>query len=1362
MHHLPLRLIPSPPLARPLALPLRLTVALILLAFLSFPAMAAVRPVAVENVRSSQPLMPFMERMVDPTGKLGLEEVFSPSYQQSFQPLDSGTGRQAGTVWLRIVLAARTADTAAPSLILDLGDNVPGKALVYLPKRNTAAEGIEWQQISAEERNIFTLPDPLGQQIPIYIKLDGLPGPWFAPVLRTPHNVAVEWDRLARPGIIVALCMVMLLSLLRGFSERGEWRIWTSLFSAAALAQAVGGIPSTPAGFVTMRDIAAVLSPGFALMLLPHVGRHLLRTRETAPGLDTQYLVLSLPGAALALVPLMPGLAWTAHLLPLWPLSTIILLPTTLVAIRRGIPGSRRFFIGCLAPVAGTAISIFGLASPAPASVLATGPLWGLAFGAMLIAATGTPAPRKGEEEKSSGLPGTDARTKRNPARVREDLLDPLAGEPGLRLISPAELRTEEETGAMVDLTASQQVADPLPSLSLDVPLSAMGQRPANLSRIEEALRDPLERMLRGLDELGGCALPPLARNHTEVMAQAGRELTTMVADLSQAGDQQSRPQPRRRAVFDLQRVLREAHDAVADRAEERNLALSWFMSPHLAQLFEGDALRVTETIRMLAESSVRATERGSVQLSVRRVPESVDPGHLLFTVADTGTGTPPERRSILALARAWELAVTSGGALSIDSGPQGTTISFSVRLTALSGDLAAPRPAARIDLAAPAAAQSAQLPLRVIICDDVPSSRHLLSFFLEGLPHETLEARSATEAADIYRRAPSGLVIFDADMPEDDIVQAVADIRNFEGENDLAPVPVLALTSHEAQVDRLQQAGCNEALSKPVTRTGLRDAVLKLAPLPEPDATAETMSPPTPFIPEQTDEHAPDNGLSTGDVTHSLPDHGVPDLTAPLGQQASADDMPYLDFGATTASHPADGGPSSLTLADDEPGRSTTTQGFAPADTAAHHTRHDQYEAGQAPQLQDLFGDTPLPEMLQNEAAQRSHLASPDTGLDMDIASLRPREEDTTTPSPAAESTYATNGDDAAYDANAPQDDDGIGSLTRAARRLEAQARLLLRRNKAQDAAKRQATLPPLEEDWVGTPTPVQPARAPRASERPNDHQPAHSHNASPMDRMDLELDAPRSGTPTAAASAPLQADRTSHYQPTGNEWVGEPTPMPRSSTPVTPAPRKRRGITLQAQVQPVPAPEGNQARHSQHSQPDLPDLFGGPAEASPQQDARMPLLDLIITEPEDDEPQPQVAAQPTHPGHTAGTHGAIPAAIPQAMSAAGTTIMDGLDDDMRPFLPGLVSTLEEAMQEAHNARNREDTLAMQEASARIAGKAETFGLHVLGKLARCMERAAAADDMDAVQVLFPDLEAAVRRNLIELRPAIATRTPR
>ncbi|WP_245590743.1 response regulator [Nitratidesulfovibrio termitidis] len=871
---------------------------------------------------ATQPLAPFIEFLVDPTGALSVDELLSPSHQAGFTPLGNGLPLfRSGSTWLRLTLAPRPQDKQNPQLLLDLGRDLPGNATLFLARRNQPGEPNEWQAQAPEGGNVFTLPDPVGKPLPVYVKLDGVPGPWFAPMLRTPQNAASNSDGLARPLVIGVLVAVLALCLLRGVFERGEWRLWTSLFVAAVLAQAVAGQPPTPAGYVSLRGLPGVLAPGLALMLLPHVGRHLLRTREHAANADMQLRIVSLAGAVLALLPLVPGMAWSSRLLALWPLLLVLLLPTAVACKFRKLPGSRRFLTGCLAALTGAGAGIAGLASPAPAAWISTAPLWGLALLALLVAGTSAPRPAMAEGTLTGGR---GYRVRKSPAAERPDLDDPLADEPTLRMISPEELRggmapsprtpvttppedalfpddaTREGGNAIIDGDMTDEplelsLGDVLPELDgTPAPrgsrrlarAAAMADRddyatgfgptvaegedmsrtghglspdamppaaptaldPLALARMEEALLAPIDAMLQELDGLENCALPPAARSHAEAVSAAGRQLASIAEDLGRvAAPQCTAP---RRAVFDLQRMLRDAHDAVADRAERKGLAISWFMAPHLSQLYEGDAGQLGELLRLLAESSVRSTDKGSVHMSVRRVPDSTDPGHLLFTVSDSGAGAPPHKRSVSALARAWEMADAAGGTLTVESGRgQGTTISFTARLVALSGDATAPRPFVGVDLTddlrvarptpdAITAADQLHLgpvaprrPLQVIVADDVPSNRQLLAFFLEGLPHAPLEARGATEAGILYRRAPSGLVIMDGDMPEDDIVAALASIRAFEQEHGLPPVAVLALVAHEAQAERMLAAGCTETLEKPLTRSGLRAAVQRLAP---------------------------------------------------------------------------------------------------------------------------------------------------------------------------------------------------------------------------------------------------------------------------------------------------------------------------------------------------------------------------------------------------------------------------------------------------------------------------------------------------------------------------------------------------
>lgn len=883
-------------------------VALVLTLFIALPVGPgeAQTPVPSTLVQAATPMLPYLDWLIDPSGKLTVEDMAASAQQSAFRPLNlDKMPRETGTVWLRFTLAPRVLDARPSTYLLDMGEGVPGTPTLYIPKHNVLNDTTEWQDFTPSQRSIFLMPDAQTSPVTAYIKMSGLPGLWFAPMLRTPHNAATALERLMRPAVIVVLGVVMLLCLLRSLTERGEWRFWTSLYTGAALLHSVWGVPTLLQGHVPMNDIASVLAPGVALMLLPHVGRHLMHTRETARIIDVQYILLSLPGAALALLPLVPGFSWTIRYLDIWPLGTLLLVPTTLGAWLMGLAGARRFLLGCLLPPLATAAGIMGIGTTVPAPLLATAPLWGVALSALLIAGTAA-AHEYGETDKQAGAKPDSG-------------FDPLH-DPALRIVSPEEL--------------AQESAAPMPEPAL-WEQNAPPRMPADSTALawEEKLRGPLDSLLREGAALAECSLPPAARQYAQSMHESARAMSTLLSEPLdiEEGRAPNSENTAEESFFDLQQILRDAHDAVAANAENKNIALSWFMPPHLANRYVGDGRRLATCIRLLLESAVRATSRGGVQVAVRRVPESIDAGHLLFSVTDTGTGMPPHDRSSVALARAWELAAAHRGFLGVECGPHGASISFTVRLqvasshglvedkamgdsagflrnpsgtgqgmsSASSGeelnfnnsDILQSRgqnnyPNSTVSAESPvqrgqkenaglsasstvgkasasqsrtaagdgvfvAAEQTRTVPRlaipRIIIADDSLSNRQLLAFFLEGLPYQTQEARSPDEAVELYFVNPAALIIFDGDMPEEDTLSAVGHIRAFEAEHALPAALVLALTTDESRWDALHEGGFTHALVKPITRTGLRRTVQELLPagtVPVPPLGEELLQP--------------------------------------------------------------------------------------------------------------------------------------------------------------------------------------------------------------------------------------------------------------------------------------------------------------------------------------------------------------------------------------------------------------------------------------------------------------------------------------------------------------------------------------
>ena len=812
-------------------------------------------------------ILPYLSAFLDTDGDMSVEEVATPGMMPSFQPLHPRTlPRSSGVTWLRLEIPAAGTERTE-SLMLDLGQGVPAGAVLYTPDIDPLSRQTTWQESQANWRNLLPLPLPAETPQVCFIRLDGQPPLWFAPTLRSLDNLAGAPESLLGPGVMLALAVVMLLALLRGITERGQWRFWTALYVGAALTHAVLGGPDLGAGNITPADAVSAMAPGLALMFLAHLARHLMQTASHSRLLDIQYLLLSLPGAVLALLPLWPDFSWLGRFLPLWPMLALIFVPTTLGAWLMGVPGARRFLLGCLVAALGAGLAVLDLGTLLPPFVQGTLPLWGTALSALIIA--------------GMSAPGREAGTSAEPA-------DPLApGRPARnQTITDPNLRLLDTDGNTLPLMTGLSQPAPAPAT-----VEAESASATAIRRLEQALAAPLREIVEQNRQLEQCALPHDVRSRVENLGRRARQALSLLHDPAGDAAAPAAPAPADTAraekrVFDLRKTLRQAHDTCRPLAEKSGIALGWHVPADLEQLYEGPAGELEDVLRLLLEDALRATKGGKIHFAVRRVPDSKHPGHLLFQVRDTGTGLPPEQRSASLLARIWELSSSHGGFLGVESGPRGTSVIFTLQLHL------------------PEASDGEDLPT-VLVCAPDAATRHELGAMLRDLPctcHETGTLAHGLAAGARKGRTPAAVLLVCG--PEASVDAAPLLRRYHSLAERTGPFGAVALTPDQSQWDALAHAGFSHALTLPVSEDALRETVLEIlgshddvadlgAPLPE---TRQADAPlPDLFGPAaapQADQGMPDLLLSTDDI---------PQQTAPAAPAAASADLPDL-FAAPAA----------------------------------------------------------------------------------------------------------------------------------------------------------------------------------------------------------------------------------------------------------------------------------------------------------------------------------------------------------------------------------------------------------------------------------------------------------------------------
>ena len=1338
-------------------------------------------------------ILPYLSAFLDTDGDRSVEEVAAPGMLSSFRPLHPRTlPRSSGVTWLRLEIPAAGTGRPAP-LVLDLGQGVPAGAVLYTPGIDPLSRQTTWQEDRANWRNLLCLPLPGETPQICYIRLDGQPPLWFAPTLRSLDNLADAPESLLGPGVMLALAVVMLLALLRGITERGQWRFWTALYVGAALTHAVLGGPDLGAGNITPADAVSAMTPGLALMFLAHLARHLMQTASHSRLLDIQYLLLSLPGAVLALLPLWPDFSWMGRYLPLWPMLALIFVPTTLGAWLMGVPGARRFLLGCLVAALGAGLAVLDFGTLLPPFVQGTLPLWGTALSALIIA--GMSAPGRETETAAAGPADPTAPDRSAQSQTITD--------PNLRLL-------DTEGNTLPLMTGLSQPA-PAPAT-----VEADSASATAIRRLEQALAVPLRELVEQNRQLEQCSLPHDVRSRVEGMGRRARQALRLLHDPAGDAAAPAAPAPTDGAraatrAFDLRRMLQKTHEHCRALAEKSGIALGWHVPSDLEQRYEGPAGDLEETLRLLLEDAVRASKGGKVHFAVRHVPDSKHPGHLLFQVRDTGTGLPPEQRSAPLLARIWELSSAHGGFLGVESGPRGTSVIFTLQLQL---------PEASAD----------DLPT-VLVCAPDAATRRELGAMLRDLPCTCRETGTLAHGlAAGARRGGTPATVLLVCGPEAS-VEAAPMLRRYHGLAErTGPFGAVALTPDQSQWDELANAGFSHALTLPVSEDALRETVLEIlgshddvadlgAPLPE---TRQADAPlPDLFGPvaaPQADQGMPDLLLSTDDM---------PERTVPAAQAATGGDLP--DLFAAPASAGAEAAPAApLSLTDDmrrdapvapvaQTARPEAKQPLPADDEQSGAVRAEAAEASAADDAQPVApapADSPVQENgAAPEAAEGDGPAPAPTAPDfpsvpvaaMDDAATQEapleeeKEEAPTAEAPQEEALPQQGTADAAAPADGPAaSSDAADSTKEAVAETGADADMP---SPAQDeAAEAPRPAPAFPSADAARPLAggyVSPSLR-HAGEWVGEPMPIGTPVSRPVPRREEAASAP---VETVVTVRPLRRDVSPDEIA---RKLGKPSLVPTDkSALITPPPRKGPGSGPAAGTQPAfPGAPVEEAPHAVPGSKDvssLPDmtpdsttlLASGREETSRTRAAANTLMRFRArfhtgsSQPRDDREEdkgPQVPAATVQ--ERQGTPRPIPKKegpqqkSPEAAAEIPTAANPWIErrtaprpaapaprvpvppmpqrpqppDDPEDPLPALMWRMDKYLAEAGYALEQRRLHLVADAAGRLAAEAESYGFRVLGRMARCVESAGRAKDLQAVTDLLPELATAVERHRISL----------
>ncbi len=369
------------------------------------------------------------------------------------------------------------------------------------------------------------------------------------------------------------------------------------------------------------------------------------------------------------------------------------------------------------------------------------------------------------------------------------------------------------------------------------------------LANMSHEIRTPLNILLGSSELLSETHLSQEQKNFVQMFQNSGKHLLGLLNDIIDLSRIESGQLETEKISFDLAKNMDFIQNLFYLKTQEQGLEFIVNTQDVKNPIRLGDPLRIRQILVNLIGNSLKFTQKGTIRLTVREV----DQNDVQFVVEDTGAGIPSSKQKEifesfqqgdvsfsrkhggagLGLAITRNLCELMKGRIELYSRPNaGSKFIVQIPLEKTTLDPAKDEDFDAFEQVVNEKNTSVHFQIKTLLVDDSDDNRFLIKLFLNHSQFEIVEAKNGQEALDFFKLKSFNIVLMDMQMPVMDGYEAVKKIREYEEiEGKKTKVPILALTAHGTSLEKTRclEIGCNEYLSKPVSKNVLIKRIAEL-----------------------------------------------------------------------------------------------------------------------------------------------------------------------------------------------------------------------------------------------------------------------------------------------------------------------------------------------------------------------------------------------------------------------------------------------------------------------------------------------------------------------------------------------------